>query len=189
MTPEEKKVRQREYAKAYYLRNADLYKQRATERAKRLRNDPARLIQTRRATRKWFAKKELDPDWVEKRRAQKRAAYAKNPEPQLRVSRALTPEQRKRYQLKHKYGITLEEFETMLEAQGHRCAICLCTIEKPIGKSWRGNFRAVDHDHNTDKVRSVLCRRCNVVLGQVGDSAELLEAFIAYLKRHQVAVA
>jgi hypothetical protein len=43
----------------------------------------------------------------------------------------------------------------------------------------------VDHDHKTGKVRQLLCRNCNMVLGQVGDNANLLEEMIKYLQKHQ----
>jgi hypothetical protein len=77
----------------------------------------------------------------------------------------------------------------MLRAQGHRCAICLCAIDAPPTKTERWNYRCIDHDHVTDRTRGILCRRCNVVLGQVGDSVEILEASIAYLLRHKQKVA
>ena len=72
-----------------------------------------------------------------------------------------------RAQLKHSYGITPEDYEKMLEAQGHRCAIC-GTMEN--GKSrWPGVRRklCVDHDHSTGKVRGLLCSSCNLTLGIV----------------------
>ncbi len=42
----------------------------------------------------------------------------------------------------------------------------------------------VDHDHETGKIRELLCNRCNVVLGKVDDNAELLLRMVAYLKAH-----
>lgn len=44
---------------------------------------------------------------------------------------------------------------------------------------------AVDHCHVSDKVRGLLCPRCNTVLGSCEDDVELLLAMIEYLKRHQ----
>jgi hypothetical protein len=80
------------------------------------------------------------------------------------------------YYLKRKYGITYEDYETMLANQGGGCAICGTTT--PLkGK----RFLNVDHDHSTGKVRGVLCQPCNTGLGKLQDSTELLQKAIAYL--------
>lgn len=70
------------------------------------------------------------------------------------------PEKRKETQrkaiIKHKYGITVEEYETFLESQNDACK--LCTAKHDL---------CIDHDHETNKVRGILCRPCNFFLGQV----------------------
>jgi hypothetical protein len=67
----------------------------------------------------------------------------------------------------------------MYEEQNGACAIC-----KGEGDG-RWKKLCVDHDHKTGKVRQLLCRNCNVVLGQVGDNPNLLEEMIKYLQKHQ----
>ncbi len=63
----------------------------------------------------------------------------------------------RRYELRVKYGITLEEYDRMLRAQKFRCAIC---------RRKRKVFRlGVDHDHTTLVVRGLLCYPCNRALG------------------------
>ena len=83
--------------------------------------------------------------------------------------------------LKAKYGITLSEYNSMLERQEHKCAICGTSENKVI----RGNNAtlsfAVDHDHNTGVVRGLLCNQCNRGLGMLGDSVEALKKAIRYL--------
>lgn len=80
------------------------------------------------------------------------------------------------YMREYLYGITPEQFTTLLEAQGNRCAIC-GSAEWP-GKD---NCPHVDHDHATGKVRGLLCGPCNIGLGQFGDDPERLAAAIRYL--------
>lgn len=71
-------------------------------------------------------------------------------------------------------GITVEEYNMMFEAQQGVCKIC--GRPDPLGRL------AIDHDHTTNKVRGLLCRACNLALGNFGDSVERLERAIAYLK-------
>ena len=89
------------------------------------------------------------------------------------------PERTRNNDLKRNYGITLQEHQEMYKNQNGVCAICKGEGD---GK-WKK--LCVDHDHNTGKVRQLLCRNCNMVLGQVGDNPNLLEEMIKYLQNHQ----
>lgn len=69
-------------------------------------------------------------------------------------------------QLKHnhlvrKYGITIEQYDAMLKSQDGKCAICKFIFPESK-KLW--NRPCVDHCHETNKVRGILCRKCNVML-------------------------
>lgn len=81
---------------------------------------------------------------------------------------------------KHKYGITPVEFQSLLESQNNVCAIC----GNPESKTIRGYKceLSVDHCHNSQKVRGLLCASCNVGIGFFQDNLDLLEKAIAYLK-------
>lgn len=79
--------------------------------------------------------------------------------------------------LKRNYGITLNEYNQMLMEQEHRCKTCGTT--KPGGK--HGKFM-VDHSHNTGEVRGLLCKSCNIALGEVGDNISTLQKMIEYLQ-------
>lgn len=73
------------------------------------------------------------------------------------------------------YGISVEEFNRRLEAQGGMCAICRNKIAEPRV--------AVDHDHQTKEVRGLLCKKCNMALGLLGDDKiSTLYGAIAYLR-------
>ena len=72
-----------------------------------------------------------------------------------------------------KYGITLKQKEEMLKNQNNQCMIC----QKIINIS-----AAVDHDHETGKIRGILCFSCNSALGNFQDNINLLKNAIEYLK-------
>jgi DNA-binding transcriptional MerR regulator len=75
--------------------------------------------------------------------------------------------------LRHRYGITLEEYEEMLERQDGRCAIC--RRPPPEGKRLH-----VDHNHETGEVRGLLCSWCNTRLIAL-ENREWFEAAQSYL--------
>ena len=77
------------------------------------------------------------------------------------------------YHLKRRYGITAEEVDEMLAAQGGVCAICRTA---PAAH--------VDHDHATGAVRALLCFGCNGGLGQFKDNPEFLRAAAYYVALH-----
>jgi hypothetical protein len=89
------------------------------------------------------------------------------------------PERTRNNDLKRNYGITLQEHQEMYENQNGRCAIC----KKEGDGKWKK--LCVDHDHETGKVRQLLCRRCNMILGQAYDDSSLFSEMILYLDRHK----
>ena len=82
-----------------------------------------------------------------------------------------------------KYGLSVETFNELFEAQGERCAICgTSSFGTRAGKVLSA---FIDHDHISGNVRGLLCRTCNVGIGAFGDSPELLLEAAAYLKGNQ----
>lgn len=79
--------------------------------------------------------------------------------------------------LRDTYKMTGEQFDAMMSNQSGRCAICK-------GEPPESRYLHVDHCHATGKVRALLCNRCNSMLGNARDSAEILQSGIAYLARH-----
>jgi hypothetical protein len=75
------------------------------------------------------------------------------------------------YHLKHRYGITVEDYERMLAEQGGLCALCQ-----------ERNAEHVDHDHLTGRVRGLLCFCCNQGLGNFRDRADVLLLAVEYLR-------
>ena len=114
----------------------------------------------------------------------KREAYRSNPENREK-NRVYAREYQKRkpeiqrIRLLAKYGITLEDYNILLANQNGCCAIC-GTVKN--GK--RMNF-VIDHNHETGKVRGLLCTQCNAGIGNfkenllsLSKAAEYLESFV-----------
>jgi len=90
---------------------------------------------------------------------------------------------RRECHLKHQYNLSQEEYEALVNFQKGVCAICGKeeTAVDPRYKTVRK--MAVDHDHETGKVRGLLCSRCNKGIGAMEDSPELLLKAVVYLER------
>lgn len=104
----------------------------------------------------------------------------------IRKAREKTPKgekARRNLSLRYLYGITLKDYDELLESQGGVCAIC--GTDTPCGV---GRFH-VDHNHATGKVRGVLCHRCNLALGFSGENISILQSAIEYLVKWEAKVA
>lgn len=93
----------------------------------------------------------------------------------------------RRSDLKKSFGLTVERYQAMHDAQDGRCAICgqVETMERGGKVRWL----AVDHDHKDGHVRELLCSGCNVGLGNFGDDPARLRAAAEYLERHAAGAA
>lgn len=95
--------------------------------------------------------------------------------------RKANPDRNTNNYLRQLYGITLDDYNAIFDAQDGACKIC--------SRPWNpeSNKRlAVDHCHATKKIRGLLCDPCNVALGNMQDNPERLEAAAAYLREHAV---
>ena len=77
--------------------------------------------------------------------------------------------------LKHKTGLTKASYKNILDKQKGKCAICGKTISE------NGRNLSVDHCHNTNIIRGLLCTKCNFGIGYFDDRKDLLEKAIHYL--------
>lgn len=85
-------------------------------------------------------------------------------------------------QLKYRYGITKEQYDAQLVAQGGVCPICaLAGTVKPDEKDF-----CLDHNHKTGKPRALICRPHNFLLGLAHDNPAELAAAYHYLKHYEV---
>ena len=85
-----------------------------------------------------------------------------------------TKEAEKKWGLKCKYGITLEQHEQMYAKQNGCCAICGILVKYSEIQT--------DHNHETGKIRGLLCRCCNTGIGFLKDDTRIMENAISYLK-------
>ena len=90
---------------------------------------------------------------------------------------------RKRKAQLKRVGWTTERFEEQLKEQDNKCAICRKSLQLHVGQQ---EIRAcADHKHvDPPKPRGILCPQCNVGIGNLQDSPEILEAAAAYLRRY-----
>ena len=79
---------------------------------------------------------------------------------------------------KRRYGLSVEDKQLMIDNQNGLCAIC----NNPLKST---HDVCVDHCHTTNKVRGILCRKCNLGIGHLNDSLDILKSAIKYLKKHQ----
>jgi hypothetical protein len=86
-------------------------------------------------------------------------------------------EERRNRDLKNTYGISRNDYDAMLTSQGGICKICGAT--EPGHKR---RYFCVDHDHETGRIRGLLCVRCNFMLGHCRDEITILENALSYLR-------
>ena len=114
---------------------------------------------------------------VEKRRATL-AKYNNKPErkAKMREYYQANKDRSRDRALQRKYGITLNEYNIMVDKQDHKCYIC---------KRHKDEFSktlSVDHCHKTGRVRSLLCINCNRALGMLQENVELMKKLIDYVE-------
>jgi hypothetical protein len=121
-----------------------------------------------------FAKNSAKPDGLQERCRECRAEHHQ----QTKHLRPKPSKESKRKWLVTSYGITQEQFEQMLAAQNHTCAIC-------NSPDWGKPSPSIDHCHDTGKVRGLLCNNCNLGIGLLGDNWQTLSNALNYLERFE----
>jgi hypothetical protein len=107
-------------------------------------------------------------------RAYSAAHYAANREKYLAKMKANN--------LLKRYGLTADDYEQLLAAQDGKCAICGMTSGWRHRQSGERKKLAVDHCHETGRVRGLLCDRCNTAIGKLNHDPALLQKAIEYLR-------
>jgi hypothetical protein len=90
----------------------------------------------------------------------------------------------RKYWLTRRYKITMEQFTKMISDQDSKCAICNVDLVIANPSKDKVNTMHIDHDHNTGKIRALLCKGCNVGLGFFKDNQERLQKAAEYLNKY-----
>jgi hypothetical protein len=111
------------------------------------------------------------------RAAQERRRYARDRDRILELERTdpRKIELRRWSQRRRRSGLGRDDYAVLVWAQSGRCPVCL---------AWHGTDLRVDHDHTTGRVRGLLCDRCNMAIGHIGDDPIALRAAARFLREH-----
>lgn len=80
---------------------------------------------------------------------------------------------------KRNYGVNSEKLQLMIKSNSNKCEICK-TKFKDISKI------NIDHCHKTNKVRGLLCSKCNYGIGNFNDNTDLLNNAIKYINHYKM---
>lgn len=154
-------------------------------RLKRLEADPTAEHQAKKA---WYqANRELSiqrakqyrldhPEWAKEVDAKRNATNPTKTWRERNPDKAKTTQKRQTLKRKlDKYNLSPEQFLEMQALQEGKCAIC--EIVPPDGL-------VIDHNHSTNKVRELLCNRCNPAIGMIGEDPNIARKIINYLAKH-----
>jgi Recombination endonuclease VII len=86
------------------------------------------------------------------------------------------------WQLRNKYGMTVEDFTALLASQGGGCAICQRSVIYSGKQAGLRELACIDHDHSTGRVRGILCQACNTAIGLLADDPVRIRCAAEYLE-------
>ena len=158
------KEERKEYSKKWRERNPEKVKAWSLEAITKYR------VRRLAAVRAWYhrhkdainAKRRADR--IPKEWAKKMKAYAQ-----------ANPEKMQGYRRKHNYGMTAEQFNSMIVSQNNSCGICFEIFSQTPH---------VDHCHSSGKVRGLLCRKCNTGIGYFKENVDIFESARNYILKH-----
>lgn len=130
-------------------------------------------VRANASSKAWVAK---NKDKVRAKHARYRAKNTGRDSANSRKWRAANPDA----DYKKRYGLVQSQWDALFSSQGNACATC--KSPDPGLQAWH-----TDHDHKTGVVRGILCFRCNIALGMIGDdldgATQMMNNFISYLSR------
>lgn len=174
----ERVLKQREYSKAYRERNKEKERERHRKVAEKKRSSDREAYNA--YMREWNAKNKDRINAEKRDRLKDDPEYAEKIRERGRVKYAKAPDKHKDRRLKSIYGLSLDLYKQMYDAQEGRCAIC-GELKPSFG---RGGL-SVDHCHETGNVRKLLCTACNTALGKLKDNVDNMRRAIDYIIEFQ----
>lgn len=169
----EKQTASREYMRKWYAANKDRVN--AQRRAARINGDREKLNEQNRERWKRYKPraKIVNKAWREKSREAIKARSKKWNE--------LNREKCRLDKVQKKFGLSADDYKALVAKQNGVCAVCQRPEVARDGRSGRVKELAVDHDHETGKVRGLLCSSCNRAIGHLNEDPKLLLAAANYL--------
>lgn len=125
------------------------------------------------ANRKWVAE---NPEKVRQSVQKHKAKYPLKHNQQSRSWYSKNKERVRMQRYERSFGLKEEQVRSMLEQQQNLCVLC----DKPLGEKY-----AVDHDHDSGKVRALLCGPCNSKLGVLEKNPAWVAAAIRYINTYK----
>ena len=83
--------------------------------------------------------------------------------------------------LRRIYGISLEDYLNIYTKQGGNCAVCKVALPNWDVKGKARKNMHLDHNHENDVVRGILCSNCNMAIGLLKDDPNIVESAFLYL--------
>lgn len=158
----------REYRRKYYWAQPEKCREASSRWARNNRTRRSRVAKEyRRLKGDEIRARELR--WREKNRDKLRS-YGRKQREKHKAKNAVKAWKR---HIRDNYGIGCEEYAKMLERQGGVCAIC--------GSTPKRERLHIDHDHATGEVRGLLCRSCNLGIGNFRDEERVLIKAAEYI--------
>lgn len=84
-----------------------------------------------------------------------------------------------------KFNLNSNDFDNLLLAHNNKCAICNLEETQVSNINNKVLSLSLDHCHLTNKVRGLLCHKCNKAIGLLQDNIELLKKSIEYLEKYK----
>lgn len=187
---DEQKQRAREASARYRARNRERLNEGAREQYAVKRD---RIAERKRAA--YAKRRDQDPDAHRAKQREKYDVYGRdyaqawaraNPDKVARNRkkwRAQNAKRAKELHLLSRFGLDAAAYDEMLAGQNGVCAICGRPEWRVDKRTEKPRALAVDHCHDTGRVRGLLCFSCNVAVGFLENSPEFAEAAAQYLRR------
>jgi hypothetical protein len=137
------------------------------------KEDTRRRVANRLGVKKCY---HSNPKYRMATRARAKKWREENPVKSQQSCRLATFKQRLR-----EFKVPVWEWIGLVAKQGGVCAICRKPSDAVSKNGRTGSRLSIDHDHETGNIRGLLCRKCNLGLGNFGDDTDLLLAAVNYL--------
>lgn len=155
-------------------------KEYCTEKAIKWANkNPLKVSQIKKKS--WYKHHDKNIDESRKKYQKHKKVRSKNSLDKYHTNPRIASDRR----LKRLFGMTQDEYDAMEISQDFKCAICKNFETVLDNKKLSIRNLAVDHCHQSKKVRGLLCFKCNIGLGKFNDSIDELQSAIEYLLKNK----